>query len=182
MPAVEQLDAPVLFQRGGEDPVHFPVALHVVQAVPVLHRETGEVCRAEGGGLDAARADHVAADQVGLELHQEVVRAGAAVDLQLADVDTGVALHGADDVIGLIGQRFQRGADQVGTVEPAGQTDDRASGALVPVRRAESRKGRDHIAARRILHSRGIFRALRRRGDHAELVAQPLDRGTGDEH
>ena len=66
--------------------------------------------------------------------------------------------------------------------EAAGQTDDRAAGTLGPVRRAETREGRHDIAARAVGHGFGKLLALLGAGDDGQLVAQPLDRGAGDEH
>ena len=97
-------------------------------------------------------------------------------------MDAGVTLHGADHVIGLIGQGFQRGTNQVCAVEASRQADDGTSGTLVPVGSAKARKGRNHITAVGVGHLRGILRALRRGGDHAQLVAQPLNRRAGDKH
>ena len=68
VPASEELDAALFIHMGTEDAVHGPVVLHIVQTLPVAHGETGEIGRAQHGGLDAPGPDHIAADQVRLEL------------------------------------------------------------------------------------------------------------------
>ena len=65
--------------------------------------------------------------------------------------------------------------------EAARYADDRAPRALVPVRRAESRKGRDDVGPRRVRHFLGILLRLRRFRYHIQLVAQPLHRRPADE-
>ena len=154
----------------------------ILGAFPVAHGQTGQIGRAQGGGLDAAGAYHLAAQNVALELHQKVVGAGAAVHLQIGDADAGVLLHGLADIKGLIGQGFQGGPHQMGPVEATGKAHDGPSGVLIPVGRAKAREGRDHIAPGGVLNTAGVFQTFRGVGQHAQLVPEPLDRRAGHEN
>src|ERR1700681_869992 len=81
---------------------------------------------------------------------------------------------------GLIADRLQGGAGQVGAGVVAGQPDDGASCVRPPVRGEEAREGRDEVDAASVADLAGQCLALGRAGDDAQLVAQPLDGGTGD--
>src|SRR5439155_4458247 len=62
--------------------VDLPVAAQLVQARPEAHREPGRVRGAERRGFAYGRADHRRTEDVGLQLHQEVVLDHAAVDFE----------------------------------------------------------------------------------------------------
>ena len=93
VPALDQL-----FPLGG---VHFglkqlvaaPQVADLLPALPHAGGKAGQIRRAKGGGLPDGRAQYLLVQDVGLELHQEVVAAGAAVHLQGADGDVGVLFH-----------------------------------------------------------------------------------------
>ena len=90
-------------------------------------------------------------------------------------------LLGADGVDRLVGDRLQRGAGEVGAVGPAGEADDRAPRVGIPVRRPEPGQRRDEVDVV-VRVERGAERlGLGCVGDDPEPVAQPLDRGAGDE-
>ncbi len=59
-----------------------------------------------------------------------------------------------------------------------GQTEQGATGARVPVGRAEASKGGYQINAVAVLHLGGEVLGIQRIVDHLELVAQPLHGGT----
>jgi hypothetical protein len=88
-------------------------------------------------------AHHRNAQQVGLELHQQVVDAGAAVDAQFADRAAAgghrVAAHGLQQRGALEGDALQRGAGDVGDGAAARQADD---GAARVGRSSRARPGR----------------------------------------
>ena len=67
-----------------EAPVELPGLAQVVGRLPDPGAEAGQERGAEGGGLDDLRPLDGYAEQVGLELAEQVVRAGAAVDGQRA--------------------------------------------------------------------------------------------------
>src|SRR4029450_12216228 len=63
-----------------ERPVHLPVLAHLVQRGPVAGGQPGQVRRPKGGRLLDLGPDHRDPEDVGLELHEEVVLDRAAVD------------------------------------------------------------------------------------------------------
>ena len=125
--------------------------------------------------------EHRRADDVRLRLHQVVVGTGSTVDLEARERDAGVGAHRVQHVVGLVGQRVERGADDVRPVTAARQADDRAARILIPIGGAKARERRDDVAAVRV---RDLLRdrlGLRRVRDQLHLVAQPLDSRAGDE-
>ena len=133
-----------------------PVAANVVLALPVPDRETSGVRSAQCRGLRNDRADHLDVEQIGLELHEEVVRHRTAVHTQSLEAFAGVLLHGVKHVAGLVGDRFQRGADDVIHAYAAGTVQFRA-GQLVVVDEASLAGTRtlDTITAHAALRSSG---------------------------
>ena len=67
-------------------------------------------------------------------------------------------------------------------VDPRVRPDDRATRVLVPVRRAEADEGRHHVHALGVRHLVGKLLDIGRLGDDPQAVADPLHRGSGDEH
>ena len=79
LPPLHQLLRPRRGQRGQEVAFGLP---HVGQFVSAAIHPGGQTCevgRAEGGGFGDGGAHHGDAQQVGLELHQQIIDAGAAV-------------------------------------------------------------------------------------------------------
>ena len=83
-------------------------------------REAGRVGRAERGRLDHLRAHHRHVEDVGLELHQELVDHHAAVGAQLLDGDARVLGHRVQHLAGLEGGRLERRAGDVALVGDSG--------------------------------------------------------------
>ena len=71
--------------RRFEHALHLPVAGHLGGASVHPASEAGEIGGAQRGGFGDPGTHHRNAQQVGLELHQQVVGAGAAIDPQLGD-------------------------------------------------------------------------------------------------
>src|SRR5918995_6824885 len=134
-----------------ERPVHLPVLAHLVQRGPVAGGQPGQVGRAQGGRLLDLRADHRDPEDVGLELHEEIVLDRAAVDPHVLQPLAGVLLYRLDHVAGLVALGLERRPDQVGPVDVAGQADDDPAGALVPVGGEQAREGGYEVGAAGVL-------------------------------
>src|SRR5439155_11344481 len=91
-------------------------------------------------------------EQIGLELHKEVVRGGAAVDAQLGKLLAGVFLHGFEDFRALIRDGFESGARDVGARGASGQADDGPPRVRVPAGRAQTGERRNDEYVARIEH------------------------------
>ena len=97
-----------------EAPVDAPLAATISSgAAPEADREAGEVGRAERRRLGDRGPDDGHAEQVGLELHEQVVGGRAAVDAQLGERDARVALHRVEQVGDLEGDALERRARDV---------------------------------------------------------------------
>ena len=87
--------------------------------------------------------------------------------------------HGVDR---LVGDRLQRGAGQVCASRAAREPDDRSARVRVPVRGAQTGEGGHEVDAVVGVERGGQLLGLGGSLDHAEAVAQPLDRRPGHEH
>ena len=146
--------------------------------------QPGEIGGAERGGFLDHRAIDRRVEQIGEALHGPVRRGHAAVD---AEHDVGglrvrpVGAHRGPEIEGLVADAFQRGMREFGGAGVAGEAEQRAADARIPVGRAEADEGRHQIDA---LHGIGFVGERAGLGgllDDAEPVAQPLHGGAGDE-
>src|SRR5690606_24201901 len=80
---------------------------------------------------------------VGLELHEEVVGRGPAVDLERLERGADVGAHGAEEVGDLQGDALERGAGDVRAGGAARDAGDQAAGVRAPVGGAEAGVGGD---------------------------------------
>ena len=79
----------------------------------ISDREAGEVGGAQRGRLEHLRAHDGHAQDVRLELHEEIVGGGAAVDAKLGKRDSRITLHRVQDLRALERDAFQRGTRDV---------------------------------------------------------------------
>src|ERR1700730_6551114 len=132
--------------------VDLPVAPQLVQARPEADGQAGRVRGAECCGLADRGTHHGRAEDVRLQLHQEIILDHAAVDLERLDVDAGIGLHCLGHVPRLVADALQRRAHQVPPVDVAREPHDRAARVHVPVGREESGEGGDEVGASGVLH------------------------------
>jgi hypothetical protein len=111
--------------------------LELAGVPPEPDAESGQESHTGPGGLNEDGAVHRDPEQVGLELHQEVVGGRPAVHAQLADSRVCVRLHGVHDVAGLVRDGFEGCARNFRPARTPGQADDRATSLHVPVGRSE---------------------------------------------
>ena len=161
--------------------LRLPLGLDFVQGRPEADGEAREVAGAHRRGLGDLRADDGGVQDIGLELHHEVVAGGAAIDLQLGELDAGVLLHRADDVHRLERDAFEGRPGDVGRLGAAGDAADGTMGILVPVGGAHAGEGRDEVYAAVVRNRCRQSLDLGGTPDDAEAVAQPLDDGTAHE-
>src|SRR5665647_2393298 len=128
-------------------------------------------------GVPVTRAEHI-----GLELQKQVVVRSSAVGAHVRRRHAGVAGHGAQKVGHLEGDALERGPRDVCRGGAAREPEDRAAGARLPVRRAETGERGDEVHAVARRHARRQSRGIPRLGDDPETVAQPLDGRAADEH
>ena len=150
--------------------------------MPEADRQTCQISGAQRRDFTHFRAFHAGAENIGLELHQEVVGDRAAVHAQGVQTNTGVGLHRFQNVTRLIGDRFQRGADNMVGVHSAGQAENRAARIRIPVWRAKTGKGRHHIHAVGVLHLSGEVFRIESIVDEFHFITQPLNRRSGHKH
>lgn len=149
--------------------------------MPESHRETGEHGCPQRRGFHDRGADDAHTREIGLELHQQAVGHGTAVDAHLGRGVSRIGRHGAYHVVDLEGDRFERRPGDVRGGRAARDADDRAAGIGVPVGSAQSRQRRYQIDAARIFDRCGQRFRIGRRGEEFQPVAQPLDDRTAHE-
>ena len=164
-----------------EGAIHRPILHDLVRGAPIAHGKARKVGRAKSRGLHAAGTLNGQVTDVGHGLHQVVVGARAAVHFESLHGDAGVGLHGVQDIVDLIAQAVQRGADDVVFVAATGQAHDGAAGVLIPVGRAEAGESGHDVAAVGVLDLLGHVLGVTGVFQQPQLVPQPLDRGTGHE-
>src|SRR5574344_658391 len=91
---------------------------------PESDRESGHICRPQGCGFDAIGTFHAKSGDVREELTEEIVGTGPSVHLHRMYVDSGVGLHGLDDIVCLEGYGLQCGPGDVTAVGDTGQSHD----------------------------------------------------------
>src|SRR5712691_7739327 len=152
-----------------------------IERAPEAGAHAGQIRRAQPRRLRHRRSHHGDVENIRLELAEEVVRGGAAIDAQPAHGDPGVGGHRLDDVTALIRDRLQRRTREMRGGRAPRKPDDGATRPPVPVGRAQSHERGHEIDPAGVRHRFSETLALARRADDAEAVAQPLDGGSADE-
>jgi hypothetical protein len=145
---------------------------------PDAHREPREPGGALRRQVGRIAPDHGTAEHVGLELHQVVVAAGAAVGEERVRC-RAVLSHRLEHVTNLVGDGVDRRARDVRGGAAAGGAADQPARVGVPVGGAEAGERRHHV------HPIGVRHRSRERRDSAggvcqpEQAAQPVHRTAG---
>ena len=161
--------------------IHLPLLGDLTLIFPIANCESSKVSGTQGGCLGNARADHWAAKKIGLELHEEIVRTGSAIDSQFLQADAGVALHRLQNIGDLKGDAFQRSTGDVGFRGAARQTDHDAAGILIPMRCAKPGECWHEKDAAIVGHLGGEGFDFAGGIDDAESITEPLHDSTRDE-
>ena len=172
---MEQRPAPVLRHRRLETPFERPVRGDVVEAVPVADRQAGEVRGAERGRLGDDRPLHRDAEEVRLELEEQVIDRGAAIDAEDAEsrVPESAAIASRTSATwNAIDSSVARAIS--GEARAARQPDERATRIRIPVRRAEPGERGHEVDAARVRDRGGERLDVAGFPDRVEAVAQPL--------
>ena len=117
-----------------------------------------------------------------MELHEKVIGRRSPVDVQHRKRHVRVLGHGASQVAHLVGDRFQGRPHDVGPPGAAGEAEDGSAGVGIPPGSAQPRERRHDEHAVGCGHAAGDCVGVGDALDDAELVAEPLDEGTGHEH
>jgi FMN reductase len=146
----------------------------------------GEPCgvgSAGRGDLGDGGCCHCRAEDVGLELHQQVVSGHASVDSQLPGLrDSCVGEHGLHQVVCLVRRCLQRRTRDMSLVGETREAYDHTARVVTPVRREQAgERGNEDDTFR------AFDRACERLDltgvvDDSEVVAQPLDQRAGNGH
>src|SRR5581483_7947693 len=147
LPAGVEAVALILAHLWLEGAVDSPVFRDLLRAVPETYGDTCEVGGTEGGGFGNLRTLDGHAQNVSLELHEQVIDDRAAIDAQSLKTDATVGCHGFEDLAGLVAHGLQRGAGDMAGGRAARQADDGATRIGVPVGRAEADEGGYEINA-----------------------------------
>ena len=115
-------------------------------------------------------------------MHEEVVGAGAAIHVELAQGDARVGLHGNDQVGYLVGQGLQAGTHNVSALGAAGQAHNGAASFRIPIGSAQAREGRHHVHASGVGHALGNGLGFPHVANELQLVPEPLHERAGNEH
>ena len=93
MPASDQFIFFLLFHLGCKYSLNSPVFTDLIAVFPETYGKAAKICCAKGCGLNTLGPNDFRSQHVCLELHQEVVGAGAAVHTQSGKRSLGVLFH-----------------------------------------------------------------------------------------
>ena len=110
---------------------------------PVADCQPGQVGRSQRRRLPHLWPYDRDAEEVGLELHQQIVGGSAAIHPQFGQRGAGIRFHRFEEVGRLEGDTLQGGPGNVPGSRAAGDAEQGASGIRVPVGGAQTGKGRD---------------------------------------
>ena len=178
VPAGEQTGALGLFHLRGKGHIAVPQAADLVPVLPYTGGKARQIGCAQSGRLPDGRAQHGLVQDVGLELHQELVAGCAAIHLQRGDGHADVFFHSRHKIGALVGDGFLRRADDVVLGGAAGNAHNGTAGVHIPVRRTQTGKGGHDVNAAVVRHLLGVVFRVAAFLDHAQAVAHPLDDGT----
>ena len=94
-------------------------------------------------------------------------------------MDTRIAFHRSQHIIGLISDGIQCCPDNMVFINTPAQADDHAPGIGIPIGRTQAGKGRHHDTTVGIRHLSGHIFGIRSRFNKTQLIPQPLNRRTG---
>ena len=174
MPARQVLLAALGGHVGKEGLNDLGVLLQLLQILPIADGKARQIRNADCRGLHRLALQHGDIQQVGLELHDELVARGTAIDGQTLNRKPHVLLHGTQYVVALVGHGLAGRAHDGRAARGAGQAAHDTAGARVPPGSTQARKGGNEVAALIVVDRRGELRRLAHAGDNAHVVAQPV--------
>src|SRR5439155_25144416 len=167
---------------GLERAIFLPGLLDLSTIFPKTGCQASQVSRSEGSGFDDLRSADWDAENVRLELHEQIVARGPPIDAQFVYGNARIFFHDFEDIGHLESDSLQRGARNVSCGGPARQTGNRATRILIPVRRPQPGKRGYQVnpaaicdAACERFHIDGGF-------DQSQSISQPLNHCATDEH
>src|SRR5579863_428774 len=121
--------------------VYRPVSAQIVEIIEIADRQSGSVCRSQSCGRSTGhRTDHRQVENVGLELHQQIVFDHSTVGSERIELDVRIFFHRLHDVAGLESSRFKYGAGEVSFIGVASQAGDDSTRIVLPIRSVQTRK------------------------------------------
>ena len=114
---------------------------------PIACPKTCQVSGSQCCCLRDGRTDHGYLQDIGLELHQQIVGRSAAIHPQLFENDATIRLHRFQHIIGLIGDAVQSRPGDMRLVGAACHAEQAAPRILIPVRCPQPGKSRHHVDA-----------------------------------
>src|SRR5712691_2754197 len=96
--------------------VNGPVLCQLMLAAPEANRKAGQVGSAQGCRLRNLWSLHRHAENIGLELHEQVVYDSTAIDTQGFHVNLTISRHGFEHVTSLITHRLEDGTSDIASI------------------------------------------------------------------
>mmetsp|Transcript_23420 Transcript_23420/g.52059 ORF Transcript_23420/g.52059 Transcript_23420/m.52059 type:complete len:577 (+) Transcript_23420:301-2031(+) len=177
LPAVVVPDAHLLGHLGAKGLVAAGVLQNLVDVLLLLiepHGQASSECGTESGRLRHHGPQHVEAEVVRLQLHQQAVDGHAAVHAHALQLQARVLLHGVHDVHGREGHRLQNSAAEVLLPRVQRHAHGDCASIRTPVRSKEAAERRDKRHAAGVLHGLRQSLHLRALADDLEVVPEPL--------
>ena len=129
-----------------ENTLHAAAFQYCFLAFPESYSETCKICGTKSSCLNTFRTFYSHIADIGLNLQKKVVGTCSAVYTENCKITSGICFHNFQHIINLICKRFQCCPDNMILVYATGQTYDRTTRILIPVRSSKSCKRRHNIA------------------------------------
>src|SRR5437879_4634114 len=109
-----------------------------LQATPEAYRQARQVSSTEGCCFRHFRPLHRYAENIGLELHEQVIDDGAPVDAQSFHVDFTIGGHGFKNVTCLIAHGLKCGTCNIAHSRSSSQANDSTASMGIPISSTEA--------------------------------------------
>ena len=124
---------------------------------------------------------HGHAQQISLELHQQIIHRRAPIDAQFSERDLGIRIHGFDDISHLEPYALFGGAGDVARLGSTAQPNQEAGRVRIPIGRSQADKCRHQHDSIGVFDTRRQLIDLGGMANQLQTIAQPLDNGSADE-
>ena len=129
-----------------ENPLHITAFQNRFFAFPESYGKTCKISSSKCGCLNAFRTLYSYIADIRLDLKEKVIGTCSAIYTENCKITSRIFLHNLQYIIHLICKRFQCCPDNMILVYATGQTYDRTTRILIPVRSSKSCKRRHNIA------------------------------------
>ena len=110
-----------------------PMLTDFMNIAPITYRQTGQISSPQGCGLDDLGSYDRGIQNIGLKLHQHIIRSSSSIHPQFFQFDTGIPDHGIDHIHGLKSDSLQGSPGNMGGCRSTANTRNSSPDILIPI-------------------------------------------------